>query len=355
MMFGLPKIRKRFTHLGWPKQYVERIDRHLRTVTPVVGVTDTGRSVVNMVAVGNRTGTTFDHDVIIVGGGPAGCSAGVFTARADLDTAIYDRGRSSLKRCAYLENYLGFPAGIDVETLYDRFQHHAETAGCTVVSQLVESLDRTDDGEGFVVETQDGETATTRRVIAATRYDGEYMPGLDDDAAMFETHEHHGESAERFAPDYPDADGRTPVDGLYVAAPNGDRNDQVVVAAGQGAHVARSLIEDDRRDAGYPAGVVGEHYDWVRPEREFSGEWAGRERWREWFENELPADHGLGEDELAGMRESYVDRAFETRVSPAVAEARWADGVARLVETIGAERVLDALDDEAIRSYVDGR
>lgn len=51
----------------------------------------------------------FDYDVVIVGGGPAGCSAGVFTGRYGLDTVIFDRGRSSLRRCAYLENYLGFP------------------------------------------------------------------------------------------------------------------------------------------------------------------------------------------------------------------------------------------------------
>jgi len=53
----------------------------------------------------------FDHDVVVVGGGPAGCAAGVFTARYGLDTMIFDRGRSSIQRCAYLENYLGFPRG----------------------------------------------------------------------------------------------------------------------------------------------------------------------------------------------------------------------------------------------------
>lgn len=49
-----------------------------------------------------------EFDVVIVGGGPAGCSAGVFCAREGLDTVIFDRGRSSLQRCAHLENYLGF-------------------------------------------------------------------------------------------------------------------------------------------------------------------------------------------------------------------------------------------------------
>jgi len=292
-------------------------------------------------------------DVVVVGGGPAGSTAAVFAARYGLATVVFDRGNAALPRCGYLENYPGFPGGVAVETFRDLLAAHVAEAGAALRAELVTAVSR--DGEGFVVETDEGREMATSYVVAAAWYDGSYLRGLGDDAAMFETHEHHGESEERFAPDYPDADGRTPVEGLYVAAPNGDRNDQAVVAAGQGAHVARSLIEDDRRAAGYPEGVIREHYDWVRPEREFSGEWAERERWREWFENELPDDHGLAADELVEMRERYVDRAFETRVSPDEAEDRWADGVARLVEAVGEARVLDAVDDETIRAYLADR
>lgn len=114
----------------------------------------------------------YDYDVVVVGGGPAGSSAGVFTARYGLETAIFDRGRSSLKYCAYLENYLGFPAGIDIETFYGLMHDHAVEAGCDLVSDLVESVTRTDDQTGFIVEPQEGEPVTAARVIAATRYDG---------------------------------------------------------------------------------------------------------------------------------------------------------------------------------------
>ena len=362
MMFGLPKIRKRFIHLGWPKQYVERIDRHLRTVTPVVGVTDTGRSVVNMVAVGNRTGTTFDHDVIIVGGGPAGCSAGVFTARADLDTAIYDRGRSSLKRCAYLENYLGFPAGIGVETLYDRFQHHAETAGCTVVSQLVESLDRTDDGEGFVVETQDGETATTRRVIAATRYDGEYMRGLDDDAAMFETYEHDGEEHEAFDNTYADADGTTPIPGLYVASPSEAADMQAIIAAGRGARVARRVIADARIDDGWWESVA-DGVDWVRRRAELDDEWTERATWVEHFDDRYAEDAPVKpeSDRFQRVREAVIEHRRSSYITSDEVADRAETGQEVLAGYLSPEAVvsgldqtavLDAIDDETIRDYV---
>lgn len=115
----------------------------------------------------------FDYDVVIVGGGPAGCSAGIFAARYGLETVIFDRGRSSIQRCAHLENYLGFPAGIDIETLYALMHDHAEVAGCEYVSDLVESVTRTDDGDGFVVETEQESTlpradSSRRRATAAS-------------------------------------------------------------------------------------------------------------------------------------------------------------------------------------------
>jgi hypothetical protein len=43
-----------------------------------------------------------------------------------VETAIFDRGRSSLKRCAHLETCPAFPGGIGIETLYDRYYDHAE-------------------------------------------------------------------------------------------------------------------------------------------------------------------------------------------------------------------------------------
>lgn len=155
----------------------------------------------------------YDHDVVIVGGGPAGCSAGVFCAREGLDTAIFDRGRSSIKRCAHLENYLGFPAGIDIETFYERLSAHAREAGCTIRADLVESVEQHDDsdGPGFVLDTQDGNSVTVGRVIAATRYDGSYLFALDD---MIDSTGEDGDTDETFDDGYPDGDGSTPVDGL---------------------------------------------------------------------------------------------------------------------------------------------
>jgi len=294
-------------------------------------------------------------DVVIVGGGPAGASAAVFTARYGLDTLLFDRGNAALERCGYLENYLGFPAGVEIETFQELMAEHVRETGAERREELVESVTRVPEDSdthaesGFRVETQQGTTVKAEAVVAAAWYDGSYLRELDD-PAMFEEHEHHGELEERFDPDYADADGRTPIDGLYVASPAGARSAQAIVAAGNGAHVARTLIEDRRRERGL-SGEVAPEYDWVRPESEYSGEWADRERWEAWFDNEIDAE-GLSDDRLAELRETYVDRAFETRVTESEVDDRAARGRERLVEVVGPEALLDVMDDERIREYV---
>ncbi|WP_440765141.1 FAD-dependent oxidoreductase [Natronorubrum sp. DTA7] len=288
-----------------------------------------------------QTEAAFDHDVVVVGGGPAGCSAGVFTARNGLDTVIFDRGRSSIQRCAYLENYLGFPAGIDIETLYGLMHDHAETAGCEIVSDLVESLEPLETGEGFVVSPQEGDPVTARRVIAATRYDGEYMRGLDDEAAMFETHDHDGEEHEDFDKSYAESDGTTPVEDLFIASPYGDTGYQASMAAGHGARVGITVVEDIRRAQDYPERLAN-HYDWRRRETELDDEWSERSRWREYFDNQLPDDHDFEEARLAEIREREIDRRLATYLSDDEIERRVERGHRRLLEHVDDELILEA-------------
>jgi len=281
----------------------------------------------------------FDRDVVVVGGGPSGTGAAVFAARYGFDVAVFDRGTAALPRAAFVENYPGFPAGIDVRTLRALLHDHVEETGADYLTDVVESV--THSGAGFRVETTEGRDLTARYVVAAAWYDGEYLrPVVGDDA--FTPHEHDGHDEEYLDDDYADADGRTPVDGLYVAAPAGERNAQAIIAAGNGAHVARTLLADHRRAEGYPSGVA-EHYDWLRPDGEFAGDWGDRERWREWFENRIPDDHDTDPDRLADLREQYIDDAFATRVSNEETERR---------RKHAHDRILEHLDDDRIRAYV---
>jgi thioredoxin reductase len=53
--------------------------------------------------------TTTPSEVVVVGGGVAGLSAAVFTARHGLDTLVVDAGESILRRNAHLENFPRLP------------------------------------------------------------------------------------------------------------------------------------------------------------------------------------------------------------------------------------------------------
>jgi hypothetical protein len=284
------------------------------------------------------TGDSPDVDVAVVGGGPSGSGVAVFTARYGFDTAVFDRGNAALPRAAIVENYPGFPGGIDPETLAALFEDHVREAGAEYVADHVTAVTRAEDrADAFVVETQDERELTARYVVAASWYDGEYLRPLVGDGA-FEVHDHGEGAHEHFDPDYADSDGRTPVDGLYVAAPAGERNAQAIVAAGHGAHVARTLTEDHRRARGYPDGVA-EHYDWLRPASIFDDEWGERDRWREWFHDRVPDDHGTDEDRLVELRERYIDDAFATRRT---------DDEIETLRNRAHDRLLDHIDDDRI-------
>jgi hypothetical protein len=284
-------------------------------------------------------GLAADPDVVIVGGGPAGCSAGVFLARYGLDAVIFDRGPASLRRCAYLENYLGFPAGIDIGTMYDLMHDHASDAGCEVVSDTVDAVARSGDGE-FVVRTQDDRTVTTERVVAAARYDASYLRSLGSDE-MFAVHEHEGERREHFDRDYPNPDGTTPIDGLYVASPAGEAEAQAIISAGRGARVARTILADVRRERGFPESIAP-LWDWRRKEATLTGEWADRDRWDAWFDEQVDGDDDAAEGQLLELREQEIDRRVSTYVSESEIERRTERGHKRLLEHIDDEYILEA-------------
>ena len=67
------------------------------------------------------------YDVIIVGGGPAGLTAGLYTSRAKLSTLIIEKKETgSLVMAHKVDNYPGFPMGISGKDLYKLMKEQTE-------------------------------------------------------------------------------------------------------------------------------------------------------------------------------------------------------------------------------------
>ena len=114
------------------------------------------------------------HDVIVIGSGPAGYTAALYTARAQLAPLVFE-GTSfggALMTTTEVENYPGFRDGITGPELMDEMREQALRFGADLRMEDVESVSL--DGPVKSVVTADGETYRARAVIlamgAAARY-----------------------------------------------------------------------------------------------------------------------------------------------------------------------------------------
>ncbi len=107
-------------------------------------------------------------DLIIVGGGPAGLTSAIYSARALIDTMVIEKmlpgGQPVLT--SFIENYPGFPDGISGPEFAERLEAQARRFGAKIVtSQPVVEVSKVEDG--FEVKTE-GDSFWGKAVIIAT-------------------------------------------------------------------------------------------------------------------------------------------------------------------------------------------
>ena len=78
--------------------------------------------------------------VIIIGTGPAGVSAALYTARAGVDTIMIGGGDSALNKTDEIENYYGFPEPVSGLELLERGEKQAERLGVKILHEEVVGL-----------------------------------------------------------------------------------------------------------------------------------------------------------------------------------------------------------------------
>lgn len=108
------------------------------------------------------------ENVMIIGSGPSGFTAGLYTARANLNPLLLTGndygGQVSITH--EVENYPGFPESLSGPELVEKMKEQAEKFGCVVEYDFVTEIDT--DVHPFVVRTQNGNEYKTLSVIVCT-------------------------------------------------------------------------------------------------------------------------------------------------------------------------------------------
>ena len=109
------------------------------------------------------------HEVIIIGSGPAGYTAAIYAARAQLNPLMIASSvepGGELMKTTEVENYPGFPEGLMGPDLMASFQAQAERFGTQILFEDVTEVDLT--GDVKIIKTGAGETYEAKAVILAT-------------------------------------------------------------------------------------------------------------------------------------------------------------------------------------------
>lgn len=120
------------------------------------------------------------HDLVIIGAGPAALSAAIYTTREDIETVLYEKAVPGglISTTDWVDNYPGFPDGIEGLTLGDNMRKQAERFGAVI--ELGEVMGIKKDGDVIKLDTTDGEVVGKTVLIATgSGYKKIGVPGED--------------------------------------------------------------------------------------------------------------------------------------------------------------------------------
>lgn len=109
-----------------------------------------------------------DHELIIVGGGPAGLTAGLYAARGMVDAILLEKGATGgqVMQTDWIDNYPGFPEGLTGFDLSEKMTAQAKRFDLKVKQTTVTEMNLV--GPVKTISMEDGSTLTSRTVIITT-------------------------------------------------------------------------------------------------------------------------------------------------------------------------------------------
>src|SRR5918992_3388217 len=133
---------------------------------------------------------TIKREVVIIGTGPAGLTAAIYTARASLKPLVIDAPADTEKQTTpggqlmittEVENYPGFAKGIQGPELMEEFRAQALRFGTEILDAMIERVDLSE--RPFKLYTQEGHTIETETLIIASGASAKWL-GIPGEAKV---------------------------------------------------------------------------------------------------------------------------------------------------------------------------
>ena len=125
-------------------------------------------------------------NTIIIGSGPAGYTAAIYAARADLKPIIYTglEPGGQLTTTTEVDNFPGYPQGVDGPTMMNELKEQAERFGTKVEIDFISKVDFPKDKGGIhKLYTQNGDEIKSKTVIISTGASAKYL-GLESEQRL---------------------------------------------------------------------------------------------------------------------------------------------------------------------------